>query len=207
MKYISFSLILFILFSVYLCAQTSNTDDKKEDPSIQLSEIEEKYGKNMSTLEDSPEELEKRRKENEKKFKELIQEILKELGLENTSKITREEFKKIFEKILEKDKTDKDKDRAEKKKGDLSLLTGFAEQIFDNIVSKDQEYIDVDKIMDYFQPKNILNALKVALKAVGLDSLVDALEGPLTEALESSLFSDDNGDQNKTKTEEKNADL
>lgn len=207
MKCISFSLILFILFSVYLSAQMSNTDDKKEDPSVQMSEIEEKLGKTMSTSEDSPEELEKRRKENEKKFKELIQEILKDLGLENTSKITREEFKKIFEKILEKDK--KDKDKGETKKEDLSLLTGFAEQIFDNIVSKDQEYIDVDKIMDFFQPKNILNALKVALKAVGLDSLVDALEKPLTEALESSLFSDDNNTQIKTKniTEEKNADL
>ena len=63
----------------------------------------------------------------------------------------------------------------------------------------------------------IIDALKTTLKALGLHSLVDALEGPLTEALEKSMYDSDNNNNNtnsnsvagndKNKTEEKNEDL
>lgn len=215
MKYNYFLLIVFILFSLCLTEETNSTKDDKEDPSMKLAELEEKLGKTESTLGDSPEELAKKRKENEKKFLETVHGILKDLGLEDTSKITREQFKTVFGKIFEKGK--KEKSKGEAKKEDLAILQKFANQIFENLVSKDQDYIDVDKILDYFQPKRIIDALKTTLKALGLHSLVDALEGPLTEALEKSMYDSDNNNNNtnsnsvagndKNKTEEKNADL
>ena len=201
MKFFIFSLILFILFSLYLSQETNTTKNDTEDSSIKIAELEEKFGKSQSTFEDSPDEIAKRREENEKLFYEQINQALKDLGIENTKIITRDQFKHIFMKLLEGDK-DKEKNKTEEKEEDLTLLRGFADQIFDNLISKDKDYIEVDKIMEYFQPQNIINALKVILKGLGLDSLVEAFSEPLMEALGSSLFKN-----NETKADEKSSDL
>lgn len=201
MKFFIFSLILFILFSLYLSQETNTTKNGTEDSSIKIAELEEKFGKSQSTFEDSPDEIAKRREENEKLFYEQINQALKDLGIENTKIITRDQFKHIFMKLLEGDK-DKEKNKTEEKEEDLTLLRGFADQIFDNLISKDKDYIEVDKIMEYFQPQNIINALKVILKGLGLDSLVEAFSEPLMEALGSSLFKN-----NETKADEKSSDL
>ena len=201
MKFFIFSLILFILFSLYLSQETNTTKNGTEDSSIKIAELEEKFGKSQSTFEDSPDEIAKRREENKKLFYEQINQALKDLGIENTKIITRDQFKHIFMKLLEGDK-DKEKNKTEEKEEDLTLLRGFADQIFDNLISKDKDYIEVDKIMEYFQPQNIINALKVILKGLGLDSLVEAFSEPLMEALGSSLFKN-----NETKVDEKSSDL
>lgn len=201
MKFFIFSLILFILFSLYLSQETNTTKNGTEDSSIKIAELEEKFGKSQSTFEDSPDEIAKRREENKKLFYEQINQALKDLGIENTKIITRDQFKHIFMKLLEGDK-DKEKNKTEEKEEDLTLLRGFADQIFDNLISKDKDYIEVDKIMEYFQPQNIINALKVILKGLGLDSLVEAFSEPLMEALGSSLFKN-----NETKADEKSSDL
>ena len=201
MKFFIFSLILFILFSLYLSQETNTTKNGTEDSSIKIAELEEKFGKSQSSFEDSPDEIAKRREENEKLFYEQINQALKDLGIENTKIITRDQFKHIFMKLLEGDK-DKEKNKTEEKEEDLTLLRGFADQIFDNLISKDKDYIEVDKIMEYFQPQNIINALKVILKGLGLDSLVEAFSEPLMEALGSSLFKN-----NETKADEKSSDL
>ncbi len=201
MKIFIFSLILFILFSLYLSQEANTTKNGKEDPSVKIAELEEKFGKSQSTIEDSPDELAKKREENEKHFYEQINQALKDLGIENTKIITRDQFKKIFMKLLESDK-DKEKNKAEEKEEDLTLIRGLADQICDNLISKDKDYIEVDKIMEYFQPQNIINALKAILKGLGLDSLVEAFSEPLMEALGGSFLKN-----NEKKAEEKSSDL
>ena len=195
------TLILFILFSLYLSQEANTTKNGKEDPSVKIAELEEKFGKSQSTIEDSPDELAKKREENEKHFYEQINQALKDLGIENTKIITRDQFKKIFMKLLESDK-DKERNKTEEKEEDLTLIRGLADQIFDNLISKDKDYIEVDKIMEYFQPQNIINALKAILKGLGLDSLVEAFSEPLMEALGGSFLKN-----NEKKAEEKSSDL
>ena len=211
MKFFSFYIIIIILFSLYLCEDSNSEKNNTKDPSINFADLEEKYGKTQSTLEDSPEELQKKREQNEKKFKEQIAQCLKELGLENTKTITREQFKslflKLFETILksEKDKKEKEKkeDEEEKKSGgDLNILNGFAVQIFENIIDKDNDAFEVDKISEYFEPKNIIKALKNIFKAFGLDSLIDSLADSLEDTF--GGISSDNKTSNETSKEIKN---
>ena len=211
MKFFSFYIIIIILFSLYLCEDSNSDKNNTKDPSINFADLEEKYGKTQSTLEDSPEELQKKREQNEKKFKEQIAQCLKELGLENTKTITREQFKslflKLFETILksEKDKKEKEKkeDEEEKKSGgDLNILNGFAVQIFENIIDKDNDAFEVDKISEYFEPKNIIKALKNIFKAFGLDSLIDSLADSLEDTF--GGISSDNKTSNETSKEIKN---
>ena len=201
MKIFIFSLILFILFSLYLNNEENTTKNGTEDPSVKIAELEEKFGKSQSTIEDSPDELAKKREENEKHFYEQINQALKDLGIENTKIITRDQIKKIFMKLLESDK-DKEKNKTEEKEEDLTLIRGLADQIFDNLIKKNKDYIEVDKIMEYFQPQNIINALKAILKGLGLDSLVEAFSEPLMEALGGSFLKN-----NEKKAEEKSSDL
>ena len=150
-----------------------------------------------SSVKDSPDILAKRREENEKKYYAQINHILKELGLENLKKITREQFKQIFVKLLEKNKN-----KTKEKSVELPLMKKFTEQIVDNLVSKDKDYIEVDKINEYFQPQNIANAVKVLLKGLGLDSHVDTFTESIMKSFGSSSLNN-----NETKTEEKNSDL
>ena len=221
MKFFSFYIIIIILFSLYLCEDSNSDKNNTKDPSINFADLEEKYGKTQSTLEDSPEELQKKREQNEKKFKEQIAQCLKELGLENTKTITREQFKslflKLFETILksEKDKKEKEKDNEKEKEkekkedeeekksgGDLNILNGFAVQIFENIIDKDNDAFEVDKISEYFEPKNIIKALKNIFKAFGLDSLIDSLADSLEDTF--GGLSSDNKTSNETSKEIKN---
>ena len=64
------------------------------------------------------------------------------------------------------------------------------------------ETIEVEKIPDLFDTKSFLNALKVILKAYGLDSLIDILSGPI---MESFGYSFNNKNENSTDSTEKNS--
>ena len=211
MKFISYIKLLFYLFSISLCEETNNITET-DDPSIKLAELEEKLGKNESKLQDSPEEIEKRRAENDKKFKEKIKSYLKEKGLENETKITREQFKDLYFKLLE---YDKNKETAEKNgenksnEENMSIVKEFAIKIFDILVNKDLEYIEVDKIESYFDTKNVLIAFKEILKGLGLGSLIDVFSGPLMESF-GNIFNSDNNTNSSNITngvDEKIADL
>ena len=54
MKDLNFLLIVFFLFSLYICQKEKNTNNQVEDTSIKLAELEEKLGKTQSKLKDSP---------------------------------------------------------------------------------------------------------------------------------------------------------
>ena len=209
MKYCFFSLIIVFLFYLYLCEETKNQTE--DDILIKKAEIEEKFGKTQSSIEDSPEETQKRIEENERKLKEQIGKLLKEFGLENAKTIKKEQFKNIFVKMIEEalKENEENKNGNEKNIADYSsLMKGFIDLIFDNLISKDIEEIEIDKIMDFFEPQNILNALKSLLKSLNLDNLIDLFSAPLLEA-----FGVKNNATNTTNTnntnikEEKNADL
>lgn len=206
MKYLNFILIIFFFFSLLFCEDTNNINDTVEDPSIKLAELEEKFGKTQSKLKDSPEEIQKRREENDRKFKEKIKKCLKELGLENEKIITKEQLKQLFFKLLDneekKEDVKKDGENTEKKAKDLDLIKKFANKIFESLISKDLETIEVEKIPDLFDTKSFLNALKVILKAYGLDSLIDILSGPI---MESFGYSFNNKNENSTDSTEKNS--
>ena len=51
--------------------------------------------------------------------------------------------------------------KGEEKSKNYGLIKKFANQIFKNLISKDLETIEGEKITDLFEPKNFLNALKV----------------------------------------------
>ena len=221
-------LIIFFFISLYSQQETNISKNETEDISIKVADLEEKLGKSQSKPEDSPEELQKRREENEKKFDEQVKSFLKDLGLENVKTITRNQFKSLFYKLLEgpsKEKEDDEKkeDNDDISSEDLGIMRSFATKIFDYIIKEDVEVIELDKIGDYLNPKNILNALKEILKGLGLDALVDALSEPLMEAFglgnnnktnntnnnlnNNDTFIDNNITNNTNSKEEKNYDL
>ena len=49
--------------------------------------------------------------------------------------------------------------KGEEKSKNYGLIKKFANQIFKNLISKDLETIEVEKIASLFKPKNFLNAL------------------------------------------------
>ena len=210
MKYITFVLLFF--FSFYLCKKAEN---ESVDRSMEMAELEEKFGKTESKLQDSPEELEKRRQDNEEKLKQKIKNYLKEIGLESETKITRAQFKDLFFNLLEFDKNKEKVNKNEgneKKEENISFINRFANQIFDILVSKDLEYIDIDSIDSFFDTKNILNAFKEILKSLGLESLIDAFSGPLMESFGNISNNDNNINTTKSANitnfnNEKNSDL
>ncbi len=225
MKNFSFLIILFF-FSLYSCQQEANdSQNETEDISIKVADLEEKLGKSQSKPEDSPEELKKRREENEKKFDAQVKGILKDLGLENVKTITRKQFKSLFNKLLEG--PSKESEGGDKKDDisseDLGIMKSFANQIFEYLIKEDVEVIELDKIGEYLNPVNILNALKELLKGLGLDALVDVLSGPLIEAFglggnnktnstnnilnNNDTFIDNNITNNNNTKEENNSDL
>ena len=216
MKYFIFSFLIIILTSFYICEEINDQKNNTKDPSLKLADIEEQYGKTQSTINDSPEALQKKREENDRKFRAQLAQSLKELGLEKEKTISREQFKSIFSKLfdmaLKEDKEKKQKEKNETKKEDgkkssedLNLLKGLANQIFDGLVGKDVQEIQVDEIMNYFEPKNIIKALKNVFKAFGLESIIDALSDTLNEAFES--FPSSNKTSSNDTNKEKNTDL
>ena len=179
---------------------------------IFCEEVEENSSENLDKANQTEVigELKKKREENNKKFKNKLNEYLKELKIENAKTITRDQFKNIFFKLFEFGKKELNKDEEEKeekvenkidKNNDLDLNKDYIDKIFNNLINQEIKEIEVNKIIEYFEPSNILYALKDCLKAIDLNNTVDNLSETIMHTL--NAF-----DEKKTKNDnEKNSDL
>ena len=125
--------------------------------------------------------------EKDEKFKHLVKYHLEEIGFKNRKKLTREEFRKLFLKIFE----NKQKDSNENKE-DLDIIFTLTNILFDFIVEENIQNIEIDKIYDYFEPNNIVNAVKKLLKQLGMEKLVDTISDTFIEALKGKEIDNNN---------------
>jgi len=202
MKYFHFIFIIFLL-SIYLCKDTNNINNKEEDPSIKEDDLEKEVKIN-SKKENLFEEKKKTAEENDKKFKDKVFNILKELGLENKKEIKIEEFKKLFFKLLEDERKKEENEEILDNDESTFLFRGFVSQIFDQLVDPKIKNIELDKIFDYLDPKKVLNALKEISKEYGMENLIDTISGPIIDAFPNSFIGNDNNNPNE---KENNSDL
>ena len=114
----------------------------------------------------------------DEQIKQMVNYYIKEFGYQNMKYITREEFRKLFLRLFES----KQKDPNESKE-DSDINFSLTNALFDFIVTEDKKKIELDKIYDYFDPNNIINALKALLKNLGMEKLIDEISEPLIETL------------------------
>ena len=203
--------LLIILLSLLLflcnCEENAKNESKLSTEELKKVEVEEKYGKTQSTLADDPEEIKKRREENEKKMQKKIDESIKQLGIGERKIISKKEFKKIFGLLLEEglnqalDDDPKNETKNEKKKKEeAGIIQAFADQIFEKLTKDSGDNIEIDKIMSYFEPEKILSALKDILSVFGLDKLIDDIAGPQLRKMGEQVKKDEEEKaKNKTK--------
>ena len=193
MKFLNILLILFFI-SFFLCDENNNTNEEIINDFNSTENINESYQSEVMG------ELKKLREENNKKFKEKIKQYLKELKLENKASITKEEFKTIFFKLFEFGsqmvKIDEEK---EDKKLNLPNNKEYINKIFNNLIKEEIKNIDVEKIIDYFEPNKMLFSLKDTLNIIVLDKAV--------ESVKEQLLNDKKASEEQYKENEKNTDL
>ena len=135
----------------------------------------------------------------DEQIKQMINYYIEELGYKNMKFITREEFRKLFLRLFE----NKNKEQKESKE-DLDIIFSLTNALFDYIVNEKKKKIEMDKIYDYFEPNNIVNALKALLKQLGMEKLIDEISEPFMEILKQKGKNDDIENNSKN---DKNGDL
>ena len=133
----------------------------------------------------------KQREENNKIFNETLMQALKEMNLETVTKLTKEQFKPIFMKLFKLGKTETNY----KEEDDET----FRNHIFNNLLPKDSDEIEVDKIFKYFEPINILTFMKKIELSLGKYDKIDFLTENLRKAI--------NEKEEENRKMEQNADL
>ena len=151
MKFLSFSLFIFLLISINFCEEIVN-----------------------NSIEETPVDKES--------LSDKVYDYLSGLHIENMKTMTKEELLKIFETLFTIGLSEIKLDQ-KTKESNLSLIRIFAEQIFNLLETKEKNIIEVDKIMNYFNPKNISKYINMILKALGLDELIDTIGKPLFSIL------------------------
>ena len=133
----------------------------------------------------------KQREENNKIFNETLMQALKEMNLETATKLTKEQFKPIFMKLFKLGKTETNY----KEEDDET----FRNHIFNNLLPKDSDEIEVDKIFKFFEPINILTFMKKIELSLGKYDKIDFLTENLRKAI--------NEKEEENRKMEQNADL
>ena len=199
MKIVSYLLFSSLLLSFSLCIEDTDFEqDSNGDKSISKESI---------TKEDEL-KIRKIRRENNRKFKQKIKEYIKDFDLENKSKISREQFKTVFLRLYDfggkelQVEYEKDGKNAEKKVNQ-KIDKIYAEKIFNNLVDKNIKEIDVDDIFQYFEPRNIIFAMKDTLTVLGMEKEVDSL----SESIKKDIEAIDEKNKNKKEENEDNTDL
>ena len=126
----------------------------------------------------------------DEQIEQKVNYYIEELGYKNMKSITREEFRKLFLKLFE------NKQKNQESKEDLDIAFSLTNALFDFIVSEKEEKIELNKIYDYFEPNNIVNALKELLKKFGMEKLIDSVSEPFMQMLKENNNKKDNNDKN-----------
>jgi hypothetical protein len=79
----------------------------------------------------------------------------------------------------------------EEKESNLNLIRMFSNQIFDLLATKEKNVIEIDKILDYFNPKNISKYIDIILKALGLNELYESIVKPLLSIFETIFLNNE----------------
>ena len=130
--------------------------------------------------------------ENEDHIKLVVKNYIKKLGYENRKSITRDEFRKLFLYIFENKESDE-----QDSKEDLDIMFSLTNTLFDFIVKKDEQIIEIEKIYNYFETNNIVNALKDLLKQLGMEKLIDNFSESFMGTLKNKEPINDNLDKKK----------
>ena len=124
--------------------------------------------------------------------------------MEGSNIITRDQFKEIFYKLFEfgenEVRKEEEKEKTEEQK-DLLSKKDYINKVFNNLVKEEKKEIEVDKIIDFFEPMNILYALKDSLDDKEMNNAVESLSQSILQALNKLV------EDNKKKESEKNTDL
>ena len=180
MKYLNFSFFFFLLFSICLSIDVTNSSEEKDE-----SNQAEVSG-----------EFKKLRETNNKKFKEIINEYIKQHNFDNNI-ITRDQFKDIFYKLFEIGEKELNPEDIK----DINNNKEYINNIFNNLVKEDKKKIEVDKIIELFEPTNILYTLRDTLSDIGSNKAGNSFSKDLLNALN---FLEE---KSKKKENEKNTDL
>ena len=139
------------------------------------------------------EEIVKKESEEEQDKNDLsnkIYDYLAGLELDKIKIITKEELLKMIETLFnliinEIELTE------EQKESNLNLVRMFSGQIFDLLATKEKNVIEIDKILDYFNPKNISKYIDLILKALGLNDLYESIVKPLLSIFETIFLNNE----------------
>ena len=126
----------------------------------------------------------------DEQIEQKVNYYIEELGYKNMKSITREEFRKLFLKLFE------NKQKNQESKEDLDIAFSLTNALFDFIVPEKEEKIELNKIYDYFEPNNIVNALKELLKKFGMEKLIDSVSEPFMQMLKENNNKNDNNYKN-----------
>ena len=203
MKIFTFLLFSSLFLSLYLCSEETSSEQDSND---------NKFNSDETQLEAKTKEdefnLRKIRRENNRKFKQKMKDFIKDFDLGNKKIITREQFKTVFLRLYDfggkELQTEFEKEgKKEEKKINPKIDKVYAEKIFDNLVDKNIKEIDVDEIFGFFEPRNIIFAMKDTMTLLGMEKEVDSL----SDSIKKEIKAIDERNKNKEKENEENSDL
>ena len=156
MKFLYFSLLIFLLFSKNIICE--------DEGLIGIETKEEKEARDNRTA-------------------DKLLAFFKSLDLENKKIITREEIYSIFNTLMEIGISELNYDE---KTRETYSSTGriIADQIFNILATKEKDIIEIDKIMEYFSPKAIQKYIDTVLKLFGLEKIFESYIKPLLALLQ-----------------------
>ena len=129
-------------------------------------------------------------KQDKNELSNKIYDYLVGLHLDKIKIITKEELLKMIESLFNL-VINETKLTQEEKESNLNLIRMFSGQIFDLLATKEKNVIEIDKILDYFNPKNISKYIDLMLKALGLNDLYESIVKPLLSIFETIFLNNE----------------
>ena len=133
---------------------------------------------------------EKEEKEDKNELSNKIYDYLAGLHLDEIKIITKEELLNMIESLFTLVINEIELTQ-EEKESNLNLIRMFSNQIFDLLATKEKNVIEIDKILDYFNPKNISKYIDLILKALGLNDLYESIVKPLLSIFETIFLNNE----------------